>query len=205
MPVIVTGHQLNLLPGLSVMRKVAAADAVIWMDEMQYARHGFVNRNRFSDGHWFTVPVHEHDTFAPINRVRIADPTFRARRKIARTLEHRVGPQTAAPFQAELGKPYRLLSGLNAALMRHLLRTLDIDTFEHYQSHLGAGRYADTSDGLAAMVEEVGGTVWLSGPSGRRYLDETAFRARGIEVRYWEHDGPNPCALEAARSLAVAA
>lgn len=205
---IVTGHQINFLPGCSVMGKVAAADACIWMDQMQYERHGFVNRNRLADGAWMTVPVDEHDTFAPINRVRIADDTFRARRKIARTLEMRFGA-AAEPFAEELLRPYRLLIGLNFQLLSHLHLALEIETVPYFQSHLDAGhpvpvvddggdeeRLVPARERLAEMVAEIGGTVWLSGPSGRRYLDEAPFRERGIEVRYYEHEGTNPCALE---------
>jgi hypothetical protein len=46
------------------------------------------------------------------------------------------------------------------------------------------------------MVAEIGGTVWLSGPSGRNYLDERAFVQRGIRVDYFDHDGANPSAIE---------
>jgi hypothetical protein len=200
--VIVTGHQLNTLPGVSVLRKVEAADAVIWMDLMQYRRHSWVNRNRFADGTSFTIPVAEHDTFSPINEVRIADPTGRLREKAARTLEHKLG-QDAEPFAAQIRRPYRLLAGLNAALLRCLLAALAIEREQHYQSHLGAGRYDDTSEGLAEMVAEIGGTTWLSGPSGRAYLDETPFHARGIRVAYHEHEGPNPSAVELLRDRAA--
>jgi hypothetical protein len=202
--VIVTGHQLNFLPGISVVSKLAAADACVWMDEMQYERHAFVNRNRFSDGAWMTIPVAEHDTFAPINRVHIADPTGRSREKVARTLEHRLGAAAAA-FAAELRRPYRLLAGLNASLLRLLLDALDVDVQEHFQSHLGSGRYEATSEGLAEMVAELGGTVWLSGPSGRRYLDEAPFLERGISVAYHAHEGPNPSAIELVRERLRAA
>jgi hypothetical protein len=37
--------------------------------------------------------------------------------------------------------------------------------------------------------------VYLSGPSGRKYLSEEPFARRGIRVDYWAHEGPNPCAL----------
>lgn len=196
---VVTGHQLNFAPGLSVINKVAAADQVIWMDEMQYERHAWVNRNRLADGTMLIVPVAEHDTYAPINKVRIADPTFRSRKKIAKTLAFYLGVEAAAPFAVELARPYQRLCGLNARIMRVLLDALCVRTVEHYQSHLGAGRYEFTSEGLAAMVAEVGGTVWLSGPSGRNYLDEAPFLERGIRVEYWAHSGPNPCALELLR------
>lgn len=200
---IVTGHQVNFLPGASVTSKIAAADACVWMDEMQYERHGWVNRNRLADGTTLTIPVSEHDTFASINRVRIGDPTGRGREKVARTLEHQLG-DLAAPFAAEIRRPYRLLVGLNAQLLRLLLDALGIHVEEHFQSHLGAGRYEATSNGLADMVAELGGTVWLSGPSGRNYLDEAPFAERGIRVDYWDHDGPNPCSLELLRAKVAA-
>jgi hypothetical protein len=179
------------------------------MDGMQYERHGFVNRNRLSDGAWLTVPVCEHDTFAPINRVRIADDTGRAREKIARTLEHRLGA-SAAPFAAELRKPYGLLVGLNYQLIRRMLDVLGIFTVEHFQSHLDAGhavpvvgddeqQLVPARERLARMVEEIGGTVWLSGPSGRGYLNEKPFNDRDIEVRYFDWPHPNPSALEALK------
>lgn len=202
---IVTGHQINFLPGCSVMGKVAAADACIWMDQMQYERHGFVNRNRLDgDKSWMTVPVNEHDTFAPINRVRIADKTFRHRKKIAKKLHMTLGDR-ALPYSAELARPYKLLVGLNWALLRQLQADLGIWTVPYFQSHLDSGHpvpivgedqvLEPARERLAAMVAEIGGTVWLSGPSGRSYLDEQPFIERGIEVRYHEHQGPNPSAL----------
>jgi hypothetical protein len=201
---IVTGHQLNFLPGVSVLNKVTAADAVIWMDTMQYRRHSWVNRNRLADGTLITIPVAEADTFVPICEVRISDPTGRMREKAARTLEYHFG-EMAAPFAAEIRKPYRLLAGLNERLLALLVDGLEIKVAEHVQSHLGSGRYDDTSEGLAEMVAEVGGTVWLSGPSGRNYLDEAPFLERGISVAYHAHEGPNPSAIELVRERLRAA
>jgi hypothetical protein len=45
------------------------------------------------------------------------------------------------------------------------------------------------------MVEEVGGNVYLSGPSGRKYLDESPFNERGIKVEYFSFQGDNPSVL----------
>jgi hypothetical protein len=197
---------VNFLPGLSVIEKINAADCVVWMDEMEYVRHGFVNRNVLANGTRMIVPVSEHDTYAPINRVKISDPTFRARKKIAKTLELRLGA-TAAPYVKHLLRPYQLLVGLNMALLAELIVDLDVQCEHHLQSHLGAGRYEATSVGLAEMVEELGGNVWLSGPSGRNYLDEQPFAERGIEVRYFDWNGEsNHSAIELVRErLKVAA
>lgn len=203
--VVVTAHQLNFAPGLSVMDRVRRADVVIWLDRAQYTRHGFVNRNRLSDGAWLTVPVSEADTFVPINRVRIADPTGRAREKIARTLEMRFG-RLAAPFAAELRRPYVLLAGLNHGLISRMRHALGIHTAEAFQSFLdpeapievvtedeaAVGRVRDR---YADMAAQLGATVWLSGP-GRHHGDKERFLERGIRIEYTEWAGANPCALE---------
>jgi hypothetical protein len=204
---VVAPHQPNLLPGVSVITKLAAADVFIACDEMQYQRFGFTNRNRFGGEQWMSVPVNHEDLFAPINRVRIADPRGAKREKIARTIEQKMG-EAGKGFAAELRRPWRLLVGLNMALLHRLFDAFEIKAEIVLQSHLESGRYfgpltsdsrddlVSVSERLAAMTAEVGGTVYLSGPSGRNYLDETPFEERGIAVEYWAHDGPNPCALE---------
>lgn len=214
--IIATGHQINLLPGASVIEKIAAADVFIACDEFQYVRHGWVNRNKFADGTWIIAPVDEHDTFAPINRVHLAEQPVRWREKAARTLEHRFG-ETAAPFAAEFRRPWGLLVGLNTALLRLLLGQLGIAPEWVFQSHLESGRHwgpivgddpwdlTPVSEKLAAMSAEVRANVWLSGPSGRHYLDERPFEARGIEVRYFDYAEPtNPCGLELLRAQVAA-
>lgn len=214
--VVVTGHQVNFLPGCSVLAKVRRADHVIWMDAFQYERHGFVNRNRLTFGPqapWMTVPVNEADTFAPINQVRIADPSGRGREKIARGLLMQFG-ERAEPYAVELRKPYRMLVALNWQLLQLLVRDLNITTTPHFQSHLEAGEAHATvpvvsdyepallpaRERLAAMVAEVGGNVWLSGPSGANYLDDKPFTDRGIAIEYFKWgDKPNPSAITLLR------
>lgn len=198
----VTCHQPNYLPGLSVVEKVRAADAVIWLDEVQYSHGGWTNRNRMPDGSWLTVPVERFTDMAPMNRVRISEHG-RWRMTHTRTLQRHYG-RASFPILDEISRPYRLLVGLNLACLRVLLA--DCDAAWHFQSHLDGGRakpvVSDSpeelepiSARLALMVAEVGGTTYLSGPSGRNYLDERPFRERGIRVEYFTWNGENPCAL----------
>lgn len=216
--VVVSAHQLNFLHGCSVIERIRQADIVIWLDETQFERHSFVNRNRLTaDGPWLTVPVNEHDHFAPINRVRIADATGRARAKIARTLELTFG-DIAAPFATELRRPYELLAGLNQALVEQLLRALDIRVLHRFQSHLDRAHalpvVRDDDEDLtpvrqrfAEMAAQLGATVWLTGPGGH-HCGEEVFAERGIRVETfaWERGRPNPSAITMVRErMAVAA
>lgn len=204
---VIAAHQLNFLPGASVIGKIAAADVVIWEDELEFTR-GYEHRNRLPDGRWLTVPVEYGSVGEPLNRVRIAARAddgkgWRApmAAKIRRAWPFDAGEQVAA----EILVPHRQLLGLNQALMEILFRALRIETRQRFQSLLEAGHAwpgsAFNSERLAAMVAEVGGDTYLSGPSGRKYLEEQPFTERGIEVRYWDHDGSNPCALELVGEL----
>lgn len=211
---VVTCHQPNYLPGLSVVEKVAAADAVIWLDEVQFSHGGWSNRNRMPDGSLLTVPVSRETNMAVFNRVQIAD-RMGWREEHARRLRSFYG-DAVDPLLAQIARPYRLLIGLNLALLRILLA--DTDTAWHFQSHLDGGRtltedevvsddpraLAPISERLAAMVAEVGGTRYLSGPSGRSYLDEGPFRSRGLDVEYFDWRGRNHCSAVLLRAPALA-
>lgn len=197
---IVTAHQPNYLPGLSVAEKIAEADAVIWLDEVQYTHGGWTNRNRMPDRSWLTIPVERATDMASMNRVRIGDkPGWREQH--AATLARFYG-SAAEPLIAEIMRPYRLLIGLNLALLRILLA--GSETVWHFQSHLDGGHaeialsmsapeLIPVSERLAMMVEEVGGDIYLSGASGRNYLDEQPFHERGIGLDYFDWRGRNHC------------
>jgi hypothetical protein len=200
--VIVTAHQPNFLPGLNVTEKIRSADAVIWLDEVQYSHGGWTNRNRMPDGSWLTVPVDRSTDMAPINRVRIRDHGA-WRRKLCFALDQHYGDR-AHPYIAQIARPYGLLIGLNLACLRQILN--GCQTEWHFQSHLDGGRavtavsddreeLAPISERLAMMTAEIGGTVYVSGPSGRNYLDETPFHERGIAVAYYRHVGPTACSI----------
>lgn len=205
---IVTAHQPNFLPGKSVLDKIAVSDAIIWLDEVQYTKGGYTNRNRLPDGSWFTVPIERLTDGKPINRVRIRDDRFpRWTEKACKTLVQTYGHSYEVDkVCGHISRPYKLLVGLNLAL----LSCFDIDCWAewHFQSHLDGGHAVRAvsedaeellpiSDRLAMMVAELGGTSYLSGPSGRRYLDESPFHERGIKVDYFEYAGSNnPNALQ---------
>lgn len=182
---------------------------MVWLDTVQYAKGGWTNRNRLRDGSWLTVPVARGTDGLAVNCVRVSEHGRWRCKAISRIrqLYGRSGPSEGVCV--ELERPYGLLVGLNLALLRVVLDARGCGARWHFQSHLDggnavvavsddAGELLPISDRLAMMVAEVGGDVYLSGPSGIRYLDERPFSERGIEVRYFAYGRPeNPCALDA--------
>jgi hypothetical protein len=179
---IVTAHQPGFLPGLSVYEKVRQADAVIWLDDVQYEKGGWTNRNRMPDGSWLTVPLQRSSLGGPIRKVLI-DYSRDWQRRHARTLRQHYGKH-ADPLIAQIECGFAHLASLNLCLLRVLLA--DADTEWTLQTSISLMQALPISTRLAAMVKFLGGDVYLSGPSGRKYLDEIPFIARGIEVRYFE-------------------
>jgi hypothetical protein len=206
----VTAHQPNYLPGLSVVEKIESADAVIFLDEVQFSHNGWSNRNRMPDGSWLTVPIERTTDMAAFNRVRISEHG-NWRRNHCKALRQHYG-RAVEPICDEIQRPYRLLVGLSLSLLSILLD--GSGTAWHFQSHLDGGRTVTAvsddreellpiSARLALMVAELGGSTYLSGPSGRNYLNERPFHERGIKVDYWKHEGPNLCAVSRLLPRAV--
>ena len=203
----VTFHQPNLLPGWSVISKVLAADVVVWMDTVQYTKGGWTNRQRLPDQSWLTVPVAHGSSFAPINKVRIGKPRGDWREYAVDKLQRHWPGSVTDRVCEQISRGYPLLVGLNAACLQILLDSLRYHGEQHWQSHLdeahavvavseSLSQLAPISERIAQMVADLGGDVYLSGPSGRHYLDERPFFERGLRVDYWQHTGPNPCTLE---------
>lgn len=203
---VCTAHQVNFAPGASVISKIQASDVIVLLDEVQWSKNGWSNRNRLPDGRWATIPVAKSSSFAPLNRVRIGNPHTDWRERLCHDLLAAWPGDVTEQVCREIQRPYRLLVGLNAAVLRILLDALFCDTVWAFQSHLDGGHavvsqsedadeLAPISERLAMMTSELGCDTYLSGPSGKSYLDEEPFERLGIHVAYWSYEGDNRCAL----------
>jgi hypothetical protein len=87
-----------------------------------------------------------------------------------------------------LDSPWQRLADLNLAIIEAFRSALDIGTPMVRASELGVeGRGSEL---LLAICERMGAATYLSGPSGRDYLDESLFANRGIAVQYHEFHHP---------------
>ena len=194
---VVTIHQPEHLPWLGFFSKLDAADLMVSLDVVPFRKNYFQNRNRVlgPDGgaHWLTVPVRLDDHLAgQIRLVPIAEDG-RWRRKHLRTLEHRY--RRHPHFDEVFGRIAPILEDewdrvaeLNHALIDALKETLGIATPIVRASELDVA--GSRSELLAAICRRVGADVYLSGPSGRDYLDPTPFEAAGIRIAYHDYEHP---------------
>lgn len=193
---IVTIHQPEHLPWLGFFHKMALADCYVILDATQYRHQYFQNRNRIignQDPLWLTVPIQKlRSRYGPISE-QLIDNSHPWRQKYWKSIEYQYHRhpyfETYAPeLQAILADEQDHLVALNYALIGFFRQALGIETPLLLASSLGGlGQKTELMHDLCFKADA---TVYLSGPSGRDYLDEAPFRHSGIEVWYHEFEHP---------------
>ncbi len=194
---ILAAHQPNFLPWLGYLYKVAQADVFVLADDVQYTKHGYVNRNRIrthKGWQWVTVPVRSRGRGGQaIRAVELANDQLWSRKHL-QTIEwnYRQAPfyeEHASFLQELLQPPPAGLLELNVRLLRYLLDQLGIDTRIRLSSEMSL--CPERNQRLADMATACGCDVYLAGDGGsRQYLQEDVLRDAGVSVRYAAFEHP---------------
>jgi hypothetical protein len=191
--------QPSYIPWRGYFHQIAEADCFIFLDDVQYDKRGWRNRNRIKTPQglrWLTIPVYAKG--CQVHGTRICDiricPDTPWAAKHWHTLEHayKQAPffRTYAPLlQSFYHQEWDYLADFTIALTIALARELGLgDTRFLRASHLsGNGRKTDR---LLSLLRQAGATHYLTGPSARFYLEEDKLAAAGIGVEYMSYDYP---------------
>lgn len=192
----VTIHQPEFAPWLGFFHKVSLADTLILLDDVQFRKNYFQNRNRVrtADGWtWITVPV-EHRLATKINEVEIARESHpRWIDRIEKTVKYsyKNAPyfdQVLEEFVSHLRDAGDLLVSLNIPLLRWMLQGFGLT-----QNVLVSSSLAIDSSGSQRILDlclAVDADTYVSGISGRDYLELEAFEQAGIAVEFQEFRHP---------------
>lgn len=185
-------HQPEAFPWLGFLDKALRSDVFILLDDVQFEKNYFQNRNRIlgaSGPLWVTVPVLQTGRSQQTIREAVIDETGnpRWRRKHLASWEQAYSPRPHAeailPFLRELyGRPWERLADFNRAAIDFLFAAFEIRAEVVWSSSLPSS--GSSTGKLAGLCAAVGATTYLSGISGRDYLDESVFKAAGIAVEY---------------------
>ncbi len=193
---IVTIHQPEHLPWLGFFHKLYHAEQVVLLDNVQFRKNYFQNRNRIlttSGRQWLTVPVlSKGRSTAPIDQIPINE-AVNWRRKYLETLRqsyrrHPYFPVYAPDIEGILHHKWENLVDLNMAIIELFLKALGSQRQLIRASELFV--QGNRSNLLLAICQEMGADIYLSGPSGEEYLDEEIFHDAGIGVCYHEFHHP---------------
>jgi hypothetical protein len=193
---LLTIHQPAYIPWLGYFDRIARSDMFIFLDNVQFERNSFINRNRVKTANgpiWLTVPVRLDAHFGKtIAKIEI-DERRDWRRKHLRSIEqsYRRAAGFAENFERLAATYVPKVSKLCELCFDQLgfwLRELEISTRIARASELPVS--GQNSERILNLCKYVGASTYLSGPLGRGYLREDQFSAAGIQVRY--HDYVHP-------------
>ncbi|HXZ48488.1 MAG TPA: WbqC family protein [Usitatibacter sp.] len=186
--------QSNYVPWKGYFDIIHDVDTFVFYDDVQFTKNDWRNRNRIKTAQgvrWLSVPVGAH-----IGRTirEVAIPDARWQRKHYETLRQSYSKaprfRDVEPFLEEvyLERAWDNLSALNRFLIERIARDfLGIATrFDDSSRYALAGTGQER---LLAQLAAVGATTYVSGPSGRNYMDVAQFERRGIRVVFKDYSG----------------
>jgi hypothetical protein len=191
--VIVAAHQPNFAPWLGFFDKMLHADVLVLLDSVQFTKRGYQNRARIksSDGaQWLTVPVVTKGRYDQMTCDVEIDDTADWRRVHLRTLQSVLAKAPHSDALFECLEPVYAQSGgrrlveVTTELIGEIVKRLEIPTRLVALSELGCE--GSGSRLMLNLTRAVGGDVYLSGVTGRRYLEQGMFAEAGVELRYHE-------------------
>jgi len=188
--------QSSYLPWKGYFDLIRSADAFVLYDDVQYTKRDWRSRNLIKTAQgplWLTVPVKVKGRYHQLIRdVEIAGQGWAEQhwRSIELAYRKAGGFSAMAPvLQGLLERCAGMthLSAVNRCLIESMARLLGIETPILDSSSLG--RVDGKSENLLHLCRQLGGSVYLSGPAARSYLDESVFTQAGVQVRYMDYGG----------------
>lgn len=188
-------HQPHYLPWLRYFEKIARSDVFIALDNIQFSKNGWQNRNKVKGPNGpvlLTAPVHASlDGTIGATAIR-EDGKWRV--KHAKTIEqlYRSAPHFDTywpPLQALYAREWETLGALNRAMLTMWNDALGITTPVVYASDLAVP--GEATERLINLVQAVGGDAYYSGAYAlEAYLDGDRLAEAGIELVIQEWTAP---------------
>jgi hypothetical protein len=187
-------HQPQVFPWLGYFEKIRAVDEFIFLDDVQYKKNEWQNRNKVRQGAsttWLTTPV-KYRFGMHINEVPIYN-TKNWKHKQLQALKSNYGksPNFNSIFREleQLYEPnYTNLIDFAMATIRMGLKHLNIVTPYKLSSPLQLK--STSTQRLIDICKTHNATTYLSGQGGKDYLDSTLFEKHNIQLEFQDYPHP---------------
>jgi len=185
------------LPWLGYFDKIAASDLFVLLDNVQYKKREYQNRNRIRTRQgvkWLTVPVATTGKYEQMTGEVEIESGASWREKHLETLRHAYSsaPHFKRVFEEleelYMGREWARLAEINSAMLAWFMKEMEIETRVALESELGTGGLS--TERIVNICRAVGADVYLSGSGGRDYMDEALFEKAGLKLEYQKYEHP---------------
>jgi hypothetical protein len=192
--------QPSYIPWRGVFEQIQRADLFVFYDDVQYDKRGWRNRNQIKTPHgkqWLTIPVYSRGAQTqniPIHHIQIVWETpwneihLKAIQQSYSRAPYfdRYFPLLETFFERHEEFLADFTIDFTIALARelgnthtHFIRSSEID-----------GINGQKTERLIQILQAVGATHYISGPSAQDYIEQEKFDHAGITLEYMLYDYP---------------
>jgi len=185
--------QPNYIPWAGYFELINTSDIFVFLDDVQYTRRDWRNRNKIkteNESKWLTVPVIKQNRESLLIKDVMIDNTNNWRRSHYDTLKRFY---SNAPYwelyQEFIDSMYLMewgnLCELDIAFIVKISNILKLNTkFVRSSSLMTNGTKEEK---LISICKELGISTYVSGPSGKNYINDNKFAKDDIELEYHEY------------------
>lgn len=193
---LVTIHQPEHLPWLGFFNKADQADILVLLDNVQFRKNYFQNRNKILSSNgpmWLTVPVLTKGHISKTIKDMEIDNKSNWRNKHWKSIEmnyckHKYFDNYADFLGKTYGHIWDRLVDLNEHLIKFFFDVLGIQTKMLRASDIGVE--GSSSHLLLDICMKANADAYLAGQSAADYLDETIFCEKGVQVIHHKFSHP---------------
>jgi len=186
----VTIHQPMYFPYPGIYEKIKKSDHFIFLDDAVYSNDYFFNRNKIKNQNgplMLTVPL--LNSFGKkLNDINI-DNHSQWQKKHYKSITFNYSKSYYFEdyidyFQNVYTKQWDKLNDLNIKTMLYIMDQLEIETPFSFSSDLMANKDLTSTERIVYICEKMGAETYLSGISGKDYLDIDLFKEKEIKVEF---------------------
>mgnify|MGYP001240687622 FL=1 len=188
-------RQPGYLPNLGFFKKIQSCDTFVFLDDVQFVKDRFDSRNQILTKNgkvWLTVPLKRPVFKKNLNDILISNENYW-------NLDHlnlihdaycnsRFFEMYWDSIKKILQKRWTKLIDLNMELIDYFISILEIETKTAFSSKLK--KSLNQSQRLLDICNHFDASCYISGASGKEYLDEKIFNKSGIEIIYENFQHP---------------
>ncbi len=188
-------HQPEFLPWLGFFNKISMSDKFVLLDNVPFRKNYFQNRNKIkgpNGAFWLTIPLIKHPSDQLIKDIKI-DNSQSWQKNHIKSIEiaYKKAPYFERYFNQLceiINKKQEYLIDLNGEIIRYFMAELGISTKLTRASTLDVSGHK--SELLLNICKKMKADTYLSGVSGKDYLNQEIFRYDKIEIAFQDFKHP---------------
>ena len=174
-------HQPEHFPYMGFFQKMQSCDVFVILDNVKFRKNYFQNRNKFKNSQdqeeWFGFSVPKDSSSKIIKDVvPVDDKIFNWKKKVIKKLDHNFKEDFTSVYDNDT------LIDINMKSIEWARNKMGINNKIIFASEIDAK--GKSSELLSNICREVGAKTYLSGPSGKDYLEEDLFGDIKVEYFY---------------------